>query len=305
MKSHRKEFDCVGFGVCPLDFLFLLESYPQLDQKVEAKEVSIQGGGPVPTAMVTLAKLGAKVCFVGKVGEDWEGKKVVESLEREGVNTDYLIVDRKSKTAKAFIWIDEKSGKRTVVLDQTETRPIRKSGLLFLDRIKTKFLHLDFREPEINIFLARWAKKQKTEVILDLGSPRENIEKIFPLVDYLVVSKRFAFGYTQSDDFFVASDILMKKGFKCVVITAGEEGSVCATGDGIFHKPAFKVKVKDTTGAGDVFHGAFIFGLLKNWDMERIVEFSNAVAALKCTKLGGRAGIATLGEIEKFLECQA
>jgi sulfofructose kinase len=300
--SREIKFDCLGFGVCPLDYLLLLKSYPRLDEKIEAKEVSIQGGGPVPTAMATLAKLGAKVCFVGKAGDDAEGQKVLENLKKEGVNTDYLIVDRQSNTAKAFIWIDEKTGKRTVVLDQTKIRPTKKSELLFLDKIKTKFLHLDFREPEINIFLAKWAKKQKAEVILDMGSLRDDVEKIFPLVDYLVVSKRFAHSYTKSNDLFKASNILMKKGFKCVVITAGEEGSVCATPDRIFHKPAFKVKVKDTTGAGDVFHGAFIFGLLKNWDLERIIEFSNACAALKCTQLGGRTGIPTLLEVEKFLE---
>jgi ribokinase len=303
--SRKKEFDCLGFGVCPLDYLSLLKFYPRIDEKIEAKEVSIQGGGPVPTAMVTLAKLGAKVCFVGKAGGDGEGQKVLKNLKKEGVNTDYLIVDKKSTTAKAFIWIDEKTGKRTVVLDQTKIRPTKKSELLFLDKVKIRFLHLDFREPEINIFLAKWAKKQKAKVILDMGSQRGDVEKIFPLVDYLVVSKRFAYSYTRSDDLFEALNILIKKGFKCVVITAGEEGSVCATPDRIFHKPAFKVKVKDTTGAGDVFHGAFIFGLLKNWDLEKIIEFSNACAALKCTQLGGRAGIPTLIEVKRFLKCPA
>jgi ribokinase len=304
MHSH-KEFDCLGFGVCPLDYLLLLKSYPQLDEKIEAKEVSIQGGGPVPTAMATLAKLGARVCFVGKVGKDEEGQRVLENLKKEGVNTDYLIVDKKSTTAKAFIWIDEKTGKRTVVLDQTKIMPTKKSELLFLDKVKTKFLHLDFREPEINILLAKWAKKQKAKVILDMGSLRGDVEKISPLVDYLVVSKRFAYSYTRSNNPFEALNILMKKRFKCVVITAGEEGCWCATGERTFHKPAFKVEVQDTTGAGDVFHGAFIFGLLKNWDMEKIIEFSNACAALKCTQLGGRAGIPTLFEVKRFLECPA
>jgi ribokinase len=304
MHSH-KEFDCLGFGVCPLDYLLLLKSYPQLDEKIEAKEVSIQGGGPVPTAMATLAKLEARVCFVGKVGDDGEGQKVLQNLKKEGVNTDYLIVDKKSTTAKAFIWIDEKSGKRTVVLDQTKIMPTKKSELLFLDKVKIRFLHLDFREPEINILLAKWAKKQKAKVILDMGSLRGDVEKISPLVDYLVVSKRFAYSYTRSDDLFKALNILMKKRFKCVVITAGEEGCWCATGERTFHKPAFKVEVQDTTGAGDVFHGAFIFGLLKNWDMEKIIEFSNACAALKCTQLGGRAGIPTLFEVKRFLECPA
>jgi ribokinase len=93
----------------------------------------------------------------------------------------------------------------------------------------------------------------------------------------------------------------MKKGFKTVVVTIGENGCLCGSKDKVFHSPGFKVKVVDTTGAGDVFHGAFIYGLLKRWSMRKTARFANACAALKCRKLGGRAGIPILNEVNGFI----
>jgi sulfofructose kinase len=303
LSSFEKiEFDCLGFGVCPIDYLCILKSYPQLDDKIETLQSDVQGGGPVPTAMATLSKLGKRTAFMGRVGNDPEGQFVKKELEEEGVNTDYLIIDPQMKTPKAFIWIDKKTGKRTVVLDQPELKKTRSSELDFLNRIETKYLHVDARNVDINIYLAKWAKKIGAEVVLDMGSLRGDFTRVLPLVDHLVVSHRFASGYTGSTDPTGACEKLLSEGFKAVVITLGEEGAVGATGDEVFHVPGYKVKAVDTTGAGDVFHGAFIYGLLENWDLEKIIQFSNACAALKCTKLGGRAGIPTLAEAKNFLK---
>jgi len=300
--SKKTEFDCLGFGVCPIDYLCILESYPGLDDKIEALESDVQGGGPVPTAMVTLSKLGRKASFVGTVGRDSEGKFVKDQLEKEGVNTDYLIVDPEMRTPKAFIWIDEKTGKRTVVLDQPVSKKAKPSELNFLDKVKTKYVHLDARDININIYLAKWAKNIGAEVVLDMGSLRGDCRELLPLIDYLVVSKRFAYGYTEVNDPMKACRKLLSQGFKTVVITLGEEGAVGGLGDDIFQVPGYEVKAVDTTGAGDVFHGAFIYGLLENWELHKTLQFSNAVAALKCTKLGGRAGIPTLMEVKNFLK---
>jgi sulfofructose kinase len=303
--SNKIEFDCIGFGMNAVDYLSILDPYPNLDEKVDVVESSIQGGGPVPTAMVTLAKLGAKVAYIGKVGDDAEGKFVKEQLEKEGVDTDYFIMDKKSKTAKAFIWVDKETGKRTVALDKTRLEEIKISELKFLNSISTRFLHIDAREPEVNIFLAKWAKKLGAKVSLDVGSLRSGVESVFPWVDHLIVSKRFASGITKSSDPFSACKKLMKIGFETVVVTIGEEGCICGSSqrrDGnIFNSPGFPVKVVDTTGAGDVFHGAFIYGLLKRWNLKKTAKFANACAAIKCKKLGGRAGIPNLAEAINFI----
>lgn len=300
--NRTTKYDCVGLGVNALDYLCILDPYPRLDDKVDVVTSSIQGGGPVPTAMVTLAKLGKKVCYIGKIGDDAEGAFVKSQLENEGVDTRYLLVDQKTNTSRAFIWVDRGTGKRTVALNRDKKNLIKKNELKFLTSISTRFLHIDAREPEINILAAIWAKKQGAQVCLDLGSLRKGAEKVFPYVDHLIVSKRFACGFTKRTDPSGACEKLMRKGFRTVVVTVGEDGCVCALGNKIFHSPGFKVKVVDTTGAGDVFHGAFIYGLLKRWPLRRTARFANACAAMKCRKLGGRAGIPTLREAEHFIQ---
>lgn len=303
------DFDCLGFGICALDYLSVLDPYPGLDEKVNVVASSVQGGGPVPTAMATMAKLGAEVAFVGKIGDDYEAMMIQSELKKFGVDVDYLLIDDKVKSLKAFIWVDKNSGKRTVALDKTGMKPVTPKEITFLKDVSFKYLHLDGRDIEANIFLAKKAKKDSSEVILDLGSLRENIEKLFPLVDYLVVSKKFAYDYTHLQDLSQACSELKKIGFKCVVITLSEKGCLWADSSEVNYFPGFKIEVVDTTGAGDVFHGAFIFGLLKKWKsengsvgMEKIIEFASASAALKCRKLGGRAGIPSLKEVQDFLK---
>ncbi len=308
--SDRIEFDCVGFGMNVVDYLSILDPYPGVDEKVEVIESTMQGGGPVPTAMATLARLGSKVAYIGKVGDDPEGRFVKAELEKEGVNTDYLMVDKAGKTSKAFIWVDKGTGKRTVALDKTKSNHVEASELAFTNSISTRFLHIDGREPEVDIFLSRWAKKLGAEVSLDVGSLRSGVESVFPFVDHLIVSKRFGCGFTRLSDHFSACKQLMKEGFETAVVTIGEDGCVCASArepkmsggeDQVLQSPGFPVKVVDTTGAGDVFHGAFIYGLLEKWDLKKTAQFACATAAMKCTKLGGRAGIPNLAEVTNFI----
>ncbi len=301
--SNKKiRYDCVGLGVNAVDYLCILDPYPNLDDKVDAVRSSVQGGGPVPTAMVALAKLGAKVCYLGRVGDDPEGQFVKSRLKKEGVETRFLLIDEKTRTSKAFIWVDKRTGKRTVALDRDRKNRFKKEELKFLSSISTKFLHIDAREPEIDVLAARWAKRQNAEVCLDVGSLRSGVEEVFPYVDHLIVSKRFACGFVKSTDSLEACRQLMKRGFQTVVVTIGEEGCICGSGKKIFHSPGFRVKVVDTTGAGDVFHGAFIFGLLKKWSLKKTARFANACAAMKCRKLGGRAGIPGLEEVTSFMK---
>ncbi len=300
--NEKIAYDCVGLGVNAIDYLSILDPYPRLDDKVDVVESSIQGGGPVPTALVTLARLGVEAGYVGKVGDDAEGEFVRSQLEKEGVDTRFVIVDRKINTSKAFIWVDKRSGKRTVALDRDRKNFLSVKELNVLDSISTRFLHMDAREPQIHILAAKWAKKQDAQIILDVGSLRKGVEQVFPYVDHLIVSKRFAGGFTKISDPMKACRKLMEKSFKTVVVTIGENGCIYGTSNQIFRSLGFRVKAVDTTGAGDVFHGAFIYGLLKNWSLEKTAQFANASAAMKCRRLGGRAGIPTLKEVNRFIK---
>jgi sulfofructose kinase len=298
------EFDCIGMGVGALDYLCLLDRLPKLDEKTETKETSLQGGGPVPTALATLGKSGVKVGYLGKVGNDVEGEKVIAELKKFKVNTNYVFKDSKIQTPKAFIWIEKKTGKRTVVLNKANYENLTTGELSFVNKLKTKYLLIDGRDIEANLFLCKWAKRKGAEIILDVGSQRNKIERLFPLVDYLVASKNFAFPYTKLKNPYSAGKRLLKFGFKAVIITLGEKGAFFINQEISFYQPGFKVKVVDTTGAGDVFHGAFIYGLLQNWSFKKILEFSCGCAALKCRKIGGRAGIPSLNQVNEFLRKQ-
>lgn len=300
--SKVMKYDCVGLGVNAVDFISILDPYPELDDKVDVIKSSVQGGGPVPTAMVTLARLGAKVAYIGKVGDDADGELVRWQLEKEGVDTRWVVVDKKIKTSKAYIWVDKETGKRTVVLDRDKNNFLSGKDFGSMKSVSTRFLHLDAREPKINILAAQWAKKQFAQVCLDVGSSRKGAEKVFPYVDHLIVSRRFACGFTGNADPYEACGELMKTGCETAVVTIGEKGCICGTEEEMFHSLGFKVKVVDTTGAGDVFHGAFIYGLLKGWSLKKTAEFANACAAMKCRKLGGRAGIPTLEDVNSFIQ---
>lgn len=293
---------CVGLGLCALDYTFQVRNYPRLDDKIEAIAFTRQGGGPVPTALCSLSRLGVSAAFIGKSGKDAEGKAIRDELRRFGVNTSGLILDPDSRTPRAFIIVEKESGKRTVILDRTETSALSADEFR-VDLIKkAKFLLIDGREMETSLTAAMLMKKSGGEVILDAGSPRKNIGDILPYVDHLVVSNRFSIDFTQEVDPGNAALKLAHMGFKSVVITSGSKGCLGATPDGHFYQQeTFDIDAVDTTGAGDVFHGGFIYGLVQGWELPEILKFASAVAAIKCTRLGGRRGIPELSEVEDLI----
>lgn len=295
-------FDCVGMGICAVDFISILENYPLLDQKIDAEAFSFQGGGPVPTALVTLARLGAKTSYIGVVGDDENGKFILNEFNKAGVDSSATIIDKNCSTNKAFIWVDKSTGKKSIVLNHDST-----SAPMIADEISrrhlttTKYLHIDGRETEAVFEAVKFAKKNGAEIVMDAGSPRKSMDELLKLVDYPVVSEAFCSAYFETGSFEKNLLRMREYGAKCAVITCGEKGSYAMDGSGMYYQPAYDVEVIDTTGAGDVFHGAFIFGLIQKWKLEDIIKFSAAAAALKCTKIGGRSGIPDLNIVNIFL----
>ncbi len=288
----------IGLGLCALDYSFVVEKYPRLDEKIDALSFSRQGGGPVSTALCTLSKFGVKSSFIGKCGADSDGQTIKQDLKRFGVETRKLILDHDSRTPRAFIIIDKESGKRTVILDRTETSVLSPDELDLNFIRKADYLLIDGRDVETSATAASLVKKAGGEVIIDAGSPRKNIGDLLAHVDHLVASNRFSLDFTQEVDPGKAALKLAHMGFKTVVITSGRQGCVGATPDGyLYQQDAYDVKVVDTTGAGDVFHGAYIYGLTRGWELAEILEFASAAAALKCTRIGGRRGIPELEDV--------
>jgi ribokinase len=204
----------------------------------------------------------------------------------------------------AFICIEKATGKRTIFWKRPSAEPLKPHELPddFLDNVD--FLLLDGLMAEVSIYAAKKAREKNIPVMLDAGRIREGMIELANICDYVVASEEFAKDLMSNEPVFDPEKAIMHmKSFnaKAVTITLGEKGSITLSGDEIFHIPAYKVEVVDTTGAGDVFHGGYIYGLLQKWDIKKVIHFASAFAALKCRKLGGRAGIPTLKEIEDFL----
>ena len=199
----------------------------------------------------------------------------------------------------------EENGNRSILYEKG-LLPELNPALVSEDLVaQARILHLDGSHPEAAIKAARIAKISDTLVSLDGGAGEgiwAGMTELLPFVDILIVARQFAFRQTGIDDPTKAGQELLKHGAQFVVITDGELGCWFCDKNIHFHQPAFKVKVQDTTGAGDTFHGAFLYGYLQDWSPDETIVFASAVAALKCTHPGGRKGIPTLHQTFEFLQ---
>jgi len=292
----------VGMGLNAVDHLCVVPNYPQFDSKVKMLEYSKQGGGQVATAMVTCVRLGLKAKYIGKVGDDEFGWFSLETLKREGIDVSEVMVEKGAYSQFAFILIENGTGERTIIWDRDDTLKIHLHEIKKESICSGKVLHLDTHEVEASIQAARWAKEEGIPVMLDAEKVKDGTAELLTYVDILIADRTFPKSMIGCDDVRESLEKLGKLGPSFVCVTLGKEGSLALYDGEIFKTPAFKVECKDTTGAGDVFHGAFIYGMLRNWEIEEILRFSHGAASLKCRSLGGRSGIPSLPAIMKFID---
>lgn len=291
----------VGIGQCAWDYLAVVDAFPRVDTKQEVEVWQEQGGGPVATALATLARLGIPCEFFGVTGDDTEGDRIRESLLAEGIGIRGVITRRNASSQTAFIAIEKEKGTRTIFWRRPSGGQLLPAELPvdFLD--DCDFLHLDGLMPEVSLFAARQARDRGIPVMLDAGRVRPGMLETAEVCDYLVAAEQFALdlGWDGRPESFLATASRLKS--PVVTITLGKRGSVTFRRGEILAVPAFPVDAVDTTGAGDVFHGGYIFGILRGLDPADTIRFASAVAALKCTRIGGRAGIPSLSRILRFL----
>jgi sugar/nucleoside kinase (ribokinase family) len=234
------------------------------------------------------------------MGDDDFADFMLSELAKEGVDTSHVVRCKGASSQFSFIMVDQQTGKRTIVWTRSNIPPIDPDSL---DRdfiTSAKVLHLDRHEIKSGIQAAKWIRETGGIVSMDAGTYKPEVEKLLPLVDVLITSHRFAQDATGETDPIQAARKLLKDR-RAAGVTCGENGSYFATQSEEFHIPAFKVNVVDTTGAGDVFHGAFAYGLSQNWNIKRCAQLASATAAIKCTKLGGRAGIPNQEQVESLM----
>ncbi len=292
----------VGIGQCSWDCLAVADRYPPANSKCEVRHWQEQGGGPVATALVALSRFGVPGRFLGVVGDDTEGEKIRSCLQREGIETVGLVTRKHASSQKAFIAIENTAGSRTIFWQRPTGSPLLPEELPrdFLDGCS--FLHLDGLMKDVSLSAASQARDKGIPVMLDAGSSRPGMEALANSCDYLVAAERFALEMGWDGTMEGFQSFAARFSSAVVTVTLGERGSITRHGRETFALPAFPAVTVDTTGAGDVFHGGYLFGLLQGLSLEDTIRFASAAAALKCGRIGGRAGIPDVASVLRFLD---
>ena len=281
----------IGLGLACLDYLFVTEAATAGGQ-ARLVDYAVEGGGLVATALAAAARLGARAEIITRVGDDDEGRRVVEGLSAEGVDVSRAEVVKGERTAVSFIRVEAGTGERTIYHRRgIETVGARAGeGDLGCDVVL-----VDGVWPDASIAFARRARERGIPVVGDF-CPTGNLQGLASYTSALIVNRQC--GEQMGGSWGARLGRLAGLGPEFVAITAGEEGCYYLEGGEVRHQPASKVEVVDTTGAGDVFHGAFAYALARGWAYPRCVEFASAAAALSCRALGGRKAIAGVEEVE-------
>ena len=297
-----RSVDVVGLGINAIDTVLEIDRFPALGAKERILRRSVQAGGPIATALVTCRRLGLSCRYIGKVGGDAEGRFQVASLRREGLDVRSLRVVRGTPSQSSVIFVDRTSGERTVFWDRDRRLGTRPTELRPEVITSARFLLLDGSDVGACRKAARVAGQAGIPVIADVDTVYEKVESLFPAIDYLIGSADFLPQVTGEADPFRALEIMSRK-YKVPSpgMTLGRDGTLLYWHGQFHYSPGFVVETVDTTGAGDVFHGAFIYGLARAWEMGRILDFANAMAALNSMALGARGGIATRATAEKLV----
>jgi sulfofructose kinase len=291
------QVDVLCIGAATYDLIYSVDHHPEPDEKIVADSFTGCGGGPAANAAVTVSRLGLRSALVGYLSNDYIGQSHMDELLQAGVVTD--LVARGEYPSAVSVVMVKPDGSRALV-NYRDPESVLYGGRMDFTSIDAKVLLLDGHEPEISPPLARYAREKGIISILDAGSVHRGTEELADLVDYLVCSEKFAREFTGESNEERALTKLDSY-VSNIIITLGERGLVWKGDKGAGRLDAFKVNAIDTTGAGDVFHGALAACLSQNKDWHKSLEFACAAAALCCTKMGARPGIPVKEEVEKFL----
>jgi len=306
MVERRSErIQVVGLGQACVDYVGRVPGYPSEDSKTELEGLFTSCGGPAATALVTLARSGISTSFLGSISDDPFGVQIVDALKKEAVDTSCLKITPGRASQFAFIAVTKGEGQRTIFWSRSSAPDLTPEEVS-LDRFPdARILHLDGLMVAAGTEAARQAKQRQITVVMDAGTLRESSLDLVKRVDVLIASEAFSESLAGSGGSYQATlEKLRDMGPREVVITLGASGSIGLNEAGMVRQAAFPVVSIDTTGAGDVYHGAYIFGLLEGWTMARCMAFASAAAALKCMNGGGWQGIPGIRAIQEFMKAE-
>jgi sulfofructose kinase len=297
-----RKFDVVGMGLNAVDHICLVPRFPKYEEKLRMLDFRKSPGGQVASALTACARWGLRAKYIGKVGGDDFGAYSLASLKEAGIDTSEVAVVEGVMNQFAFILVDASTGERTIIWTRDEALSM-KPGQVPLAVVRSgRFLLLDGHDSEAAAVAAQEAVKAGVEVVVDAETVKAGTLDLIEASTYVVCSSEFPELFTGDKHREEALRKIKAHGPACVVATLGKNGAIALTDRGLIRSRGYKVACVDSTGAGDVFHGAFIYGLAKDWDLEAVLDFSNAAAALNCTAIGARGGIKPVEEISNLIK---
>jgi len=292
--------DVVGVGLNATDTIIPVPEYPARGSKVAFRSANVLPGGQVASAVAACAQWGLRTRYVGKVGDDAAGELHREEFARRGVEA-HLVVAEGCRSQQAFILVDDK-GERTVLWKRDERLKLGAEELRRDWVVDARVLHVDGHDTAAAAMSAGWAQEAGVPVVADLDELYPGVEELLPKLDYFVSSRDIPGRLTGEADLRKAlPEVRERYGCVLAAATLGEEGVLAWDGVKFWHAAAYRVKVLDSIGAGDIFHAGFIYGLLQGWGMQRQLDFACAAAALNCMAVGARGGIQPVECIEKLM----
>jgi sulfofructose kinase len=296
------QFDVVGVGLNATDTLVVVPHFPAFAGKARFVDEVLMPGGQVASALAACARLGMRTKYIGAVGDDERGRVQMESLAAAGIDATDVKVRRNCATQSAYIIVDASTGERTVLWRRDDGLSIHPDEIAPEQIARGRLLHIDGHDTPAVARAAEIARARGIPVTVDVDTIYAGFDRVLPNVDYLVASAEFPAAWTGLRDPFRALERLQDEyRMKVAAMTLGAHGALAREDGRFFYAPAYLVDAVDTTGAGDVFHGAFCYAVLEGMPIHRALDFSNAMAALNCTALGARAGIRGLEEVRALM----
>ena len=295
-------FDLVGVGLNATDTLLLVPNFPSYGGKVRIAQEITSCGGQVASALATAAKLGLRTKYIGSVGDDARGELQLDSLRETGIDLTDVVIRKNCANQSAYIVIDQSPGERPAFWSRPDCLTIDPATITEANIGCARMLHIDGHDTPAVEKAARVARSLGIPVSCDVDTIYPGFDRVLPLVDYLIASTEFPARWTGEKDPHRALELIQNQhGMRVAAMTLGAGGALARVDGEFIHAPGYKVDCIDTTGAGDVFHGAFCYSVLNGMGVREALEFSNAMAALNCPRLGARGGIATAEQARRLM----
>ena len=298
----KAELDVVGVGLNATDTLLTVPHFPAFAGKARILNEVLSPGGQVASALVACARLGLRTRYIGTVGDDERGRIQIESLRGAGIDLAHVQVRPGCANQSAYIVIDQSTGERTVFWRRDDCLRIDPEAISSEQISGGRLLLIDGHDTPAVARAAALARAHEMPVVVDVDTIYAGFDRVLPNVDYLVGSSDFPAAWTgEADPFRALEQIQNRYGMKVAAMTLGAHGALAREGGTFVYAPAFVVNCVDTTGAGDVFHGAFCYAVLEGMPIGDALEFSNAMAALNCTAYGARGGICSVDAVRALV----